>query len=538
MSIADLPTEEPALSDPNADPPPPPLGPGRVARLLITIASGWMRTVATLVIGFVSTPILFNLLGDERMGVIKISEQWFAYLEFLSMGLGGVVTVLLIKASTTGAETDVWGTIKLGMRLFARQLVWIFPLSVILVAVFPFAFKLLPELRAEFYWASPAILLAVLMAPVIVFRMDLDVRQRGYLINVAFVANTAIAAGLGIALALAGFGLTGLVYATTVGLLAFSLTVAGFCGAFHKSFWQVPVADPPTGEQVWRLRWPLLVVGVAYQISQVSDNILAGFIFGVGEVAAFAFTQRLLITANSFGGILGGAAAWAGLIELRARVGPEAFRVRLIEVSKLAVGVNLMILAPVLGYNGRFVSLWLRPDLYAGDLLTVTTFLQLAVFTFVYIYSSMIDGLGDTRKRVWVSVLGTLIKLALVAPFAWWFGVAGLPLATVVGCLATDAWFCPRIVCREYGVSARQLGAALIRATAVGGLWAAICYLIGTRSIGVWPGWIGLTVEMATLEMIGIGVIWFVLLSRADQDLWKRRFRGWFGINSEPAVVK
>jgi O-antigen/teichoic acid export membrane protein len=529
----DPPTQEPALNDVVSEAAP---RAGRVGRVLITIASGWLRTIATLVIGLVCTPILLRLLGRDRVGVMRIAEQWFAYLEFLNFGLAGAVSVLLIKASSTGGPSDVWATIRLGMRLFARQLIWIFPISVVLIAIFPFAFELAPELRAEFYWATPANLLIVLMTPMIVFRMNLDVRQRGYLINLAIVVNAAIVAGLGIVFAWSGFGLTGQICAACAGAVAVTLLYAWSCGAFRKQFWQAPLADAPTGAQIWRLRWPMLIAGVGYQISQLSDNIMAGIIFGVGEVAAFYLTQRLLLMANMFGGALGGASTWAGLIELRAKAGPEAFQTRLIEVTKLSVGVNLVVLAPVLGYNRHFVSLWVGPEFYAGDLLTLASFVQLAVFNFIYIYGSMLDGMGETRKRVWVNMAGTAIKVALIVPLTWEFGVAGLPLATVIGLLATDAWFSPWIFCRDHGSSGRRIGGALIRAVAVGAAWAVVCHLVGARSIFLWPGWMGLLVEVGALEIIGFAIIWSVLLSRSDQALWKQRFRGWFGIRAEPAV--
>ena len=82
----------------------------RSARLAATIASGWVRTAVTVLIGLVSTPVLLRLLGPERFGAVRTAEQWFAYLEFLSFGLAAVVAVLLIRAATSGTAADVSGT--------------------------------------------------------------------------------------------------------------------------------------------------------------------------------------------------------------------------------------------------------------------------------------------------------------------------------------------------------------------------------------------------------------------------------------------
>ena len=89
---------------------------------------------------------------------------------------------------------------------------------------------------------------------------------------------------------------------------------------------------------------------------------------------------------------------WTGLVDLRARVGPDAFGDRLVEVSKLNLGMNVSVLAPVVGYNRRFVGLWVGDSLYAGDLVSLATFGQLAVFNFLCLYArSSIP--SDRRER-------------------------------------------------------------------------------------------------------------------------------------------
>src|SRR5207248_2029711 len=103
------------------------------------------------------------------------------------------------------------------------------------------------------------------------------------------------------------------------------------------------------------------------------------------------------------------------------------------------------------------------------------------------------------------------------------------PLATVAGYLCTDAWFCPWVVCRDYGGGRRPIVAGLARAVAVGGGWAAVCYLVGTRASLVRPGWASLIAEVAALEACGAVLAWAVLLSQADRAAWRVRVRSWLG---------
>ena len=140
----------------------------RSARLAATIASGWARTAVTVLIGLVSTPVLLRLLGPERFGAVRMAEQWFAYLEFLGFGLAAVVGVLLIRAATSGTAADVSGTAQTGISAnpptvslgrCPRPSAW--------SLVFPIFFKLPANLRAEFYWGAPAILLWISLKPMI-----------------------------------------------------------------------------------------------------------------------------------------------------------------------------------------------------------------------------------------------------------------------------------------------------------------------------------------------------------------------------------
>jgi O-antigen/teichoic acid export membrane protein len=504
------------------------LAASRSAKAVLGVAAAWTRVGAAALIGLACTPLILRWLGQERYGAVKLAEQWFAYLELLTFGLGPAVSVLIIKAASTGTAADVAAYTRAGFRLLARQLRWVFPAAVVLAVAFPFVFDLSPAVRVEYLWALPAILAAVCLLPCGAFRYAVEAQQRGYIFQFGLTTQVVVGTGLAVAFAAAGFGLVGQMWAGLAGTAALYALLAYSTGALGRAFWAVPPALVAP-RAVWHLQWPLLLVGVGNQLNILSDNLLVGALFGVTEVAAFALTRALMQMLTTFAGSVSGIGSWAGLVDLRARVGPEAFAARVAEASKLNLGVVLLVLAPVVGYNARFVGLWVGDHNYAGDLVTAATYAQIAVFQFFCLFAALIDLLGATRKRVWVSTAGTALKLALVIPLTARFGLAGLPLATALAYLCTDAWFCPRVLCRDYGVSGRRIAAGLARAVAVGGGWAGVCYLAGTRPALVWPGWAGLVAEMAVLEIGGVVIGWALLLSPADRAAWRARVRGWLG---------
>jgi O-antigen/teichoic acid export membrane protein len=512
--------------DPDQEKVPAPVLKSRSARLVATIATGWIRTGVTLVIGLVATPLLIRLIGPDRFGVVRTAEQYFAYLDFLGFGLSAAFSVLLVRAAISGTETDVNQVAKTGMRLIARQFLWVIPAGLAMIVVFPFAFHLSGELRAEFYWGAPAIVAAILLRPAHVFRPMLEGRQRGYFLDMALLMQSVALTAIGLVFAAIGFRLPGQLWATTLGLVVFSWASASLAGATSRRFWSAPPAPVPRNE-IWSLQWPLLIAGIGTQVNALSDNLLAGAALGVGQVATLLLTQRLFQLCRVVAGSVSSQGTWTGLVDLRARVGASAFSDRLAEVSKLNLGANLLILAPVLACNRRFVAVWVGETLYAGDMVTIATYVQLSIFTYLCLFTSIIDCMGHTRKRVWVSTIGTALKIAFLIPLIRWLGLAGLPLASALASLSTDAWFGPAVLIWEYGVSARGIILGTMRALLIGGGWAVACYLVGLRTDFVPTGYIGIFVEASALETMGLLIGWFCLLSDTERAGWRERLGRW-----------
>ncbi len=526
----------------------------RSARATFTTLAGWARTIIATLVGFVVTPILLRSLGNERLGIVRMSDQWFAYLEFMTFGLGPALAVLLTRTASHGTEDDIRAATWAGLRLMARQVRWLLPSLIGLILLFPCFVEMTPELRREYYLASPAFALGAVMMPLAVFRSAISAQQRGYMLNVAMTAQVITSAVLAICFAKLGFGVAGQAWSNVLGNLTMHGVLVVALGLLPGRGGNLPQAVI-SQQELSRWKWPLLFAGVANQLSLLSDNLMAGLLLTVADVMPFVITQRLLQSMITFASAFSHAGSWAGLVDLRARVGQNAFAERVAELSKLNLGSILLVLAPVAGYNQRFVTLWVGAGLYArnGNLLTLATYLQLSTFGFLCLFSALIDTFGDTRKRVSISVVGTIIKLCLMAPLCWWLGPAGLPLATTVGYWSTDGWCCPWIVCREYQVSGRAILSGLWRSVLVAGPWLAVCYLLGTRTDYLYPEWLEaysqslawpklpkwftLLSELGLMEIGSIVIGWQFLLMPEDRDIWRRRVLSWVHAEAPPATA-
>lgn len=504
--------------------------PSRSARLAATIASGWLKTIATVSIGMIATPKLVHYLGAERFGIIRSAEQWFAYLEFFSFGLVPAVLVLLVRATTAGTQAVVAGTVWAGIRILVRQFRWTVPVGVAFFLSFPFLIEIPSNIETEYYWAAPAILLLILLGPFGVFRSVLEARQQGYLLNIGLILYALIVAVFGVLFAYFGLGLTGQYWALTLATGACMLVCFFLAGGMTRAFRTAAAVDLPIHE-VWHLQWPLMVTGISNQINSMSDNLLASIVIGVEEVAALSLTQRLAQVANLFGASVNGSGIWIGLVDLRAKVGQAAYADRVAEVAKITVGIMLLVLAPVVACNQRFVGLWVGEAMYAGQLVTILTSLQLTIFSFWLLFAGLIDCLGLARRRVWASLVGTVLKLALIVPCTTWLGLSGLPLATILAYLFVEAWFAPWVLAQETGVSLKAIFAGVVRAAAVGGMWMAACFFIGNRSRYLPVGWLSLMAEASVLELGSLALGWLLILTPPERTSWQNRITNWIRKN-------
>jgi O-antigen/teichoic acid export membrane protein len=502
------------------------LSTSRLGRAMLEDLTRYLKILVTMLVSFVLTPLIVFYLGDERYGLMLMMQQWFGYLEFLTFGMIPTISVLQMNAISTGGDADVRSVTRTGFARIARQLRMILPATLVFGLAFPWLFGVPDGLTREVYLTLPLTLIGSAMLPFMTFKTETDVRQRGYVVNLALMAQAVMLALVSLGLAYLGLGLPGQSAAMIVSMMTF-YAILVWAARSIQGWRSHPKADIPDRE-FQRLRWPLLIALFGNQINILSDNIFAGVIFDASAVTAFALSRRLPEAIGSFAGLLGGAGNWAALIELRSREGTAAFSKRLAEVSGLNLAMMLILMAPVAGLNERFMELWFRDSAkFAGLLYTVAVILQFVVFGFYCLYAAILDQTGHTKDRLALSTLGTLIKLAAMAPLCYAWGPAGLPIATVLSFLLTDAWNTPRLVCKILGAIPSEMIRSTIRAATIGGVWLSICALLSMTDRPTLPGWWGLGVEFMIFECLGFAIGWFCVLSVEDRKRWAERLSRW-----------
>ena len=214
--------------------------------------------------------------------------------------------------------------------------------------------------------------------------------------------------------------------------------------------------------------------------------------------------------------------SWPALLELHANGERDAFERRLSELTTILLTLGITLTGTVAAYNRHFMNLWVGAAYDGGKLLALFTALCSTTFGFVCLFAWVIDMKGDTRHRLRVSTIGSVLNLLFSVLAVRSLGVPGVALGTLAAYLCTDAWYCPTLVCRRYGVRPRAIILAITRAVAFGVPWVTGVWILA--SIHVPPfRWLGLLVEEAALAGAGLTYCWLLVFTLEDRRLWRAR---------------
>ncbi|MGH9415868.1 MAG: lipopolysaccharide biosynthesis protein [Terriglobales bacterium] len=499
----------------------------RTHRSLASWAAGVISALVVSGFGFIATPLLVRWLGDGAWGAWTVVVEWMGYLGLGSMALGpGAMTVFLLRAHTSGQPGALTAMARRGFRIYLWSAVALAPAAVALAWWAPAGLHASSALLQPLRWAvALAALGGVGLAPTVLFRGVLETVQRGYYARAALLAQSLLITALSLCWVWMGWGLVGMAAASVAGM-----AVGGGLWWWWARHW-VPGwrRTPPVAlraRELWRVNWPLMLAMAGNQINLFTDNTVVGLSLGAAAVTGFALTQALPLLAGNRLADIGGV-SWAALGELRAS-GGRAFGDRVVEITACLAGAAMVLMATAAVLTPAFVTLWVGASHFDGRLLAWATAAAMVVGALLSFFGWLLDTQGDTRRRLPVSLAGAALNLGLSL---WWvrvWGVAGVALATLVAYLATDAWFLPRLVVREYGVPGAALARALLGALLRGGIWVALA-VVAAWKLPAATTWTGLAAEAVAMGLASLAYCWVLVLRPPDRARWRGRLRALLG---------
>ena len=430
----------------------------RTKRFLGGFTVGYVHMALATAVGLWLTPFLLARLGATTYGLWLVGTQVIAYLLLMDLGIVALLpreTAYVTGRTGRSDAPELRNLVERTMTLAFAQVPIVLTAAVVALWWLPGSWQLL---RIPL---GAVLVVFVATFPLRTFQAALIGLQ-----DLAFVARAQLGAwasgtALTVGLVVAGFGLPAL----AAGWCVTQLFAVVSCGV--RLARRFPAAMPrrlsfggdSTKGYLTRSLW-VAVSQTAQVLLNGTDVLIIGALFGPAAVVPYACTGKLIaVLANQPQAILQSAAP--ALAELR----PLGDRARILQVTRAlaqaTLAVSGLVACLVLAANQAFVSWWVGPDQFAGTGLTVLMVAAMLVrhFNTTNVYALFCFG---HERRLALTTLGDgLVTIAAGIAFIKWFGIAGGPLAAIVGVLAVSVPLNLKGLSGETGVTGSSLMAAL-----------------------------------------------------------------------------
>ncbi len=498
----------------------------RTRRATANYSSFLLFAVVSLAFGFIATPLLLRWLGEERYGAFRVTSDWYGYLNFLELGLGGALLPLLAKALGSGEAGKVRDLLAAGMRAYARIMAAMLLAGLALTFFITWLVPVRPEYAHDLRIGCLIGLATLLWLPVSApLRAEADARQRSYVINLLLVVQSVLVTATALFLGWKRWGITGQFIAIACGgaFFNFMLVVRGWrrypgllSSALRGRY------DRAAASEIWRLNAPTYVLDICGRISLLTDNIVVAAILGPAMVVPLVLTQRLPVLLQGHLQGIGGA-SWAGLAELYARDDRPGFSRSLLELTQVVATLGVGVLVPTFVLNRYFVSLWVGSSHYGGDWMTFFAVANAFLLALISLWNWVFTGTGQVRRVLKALLIQTALNVVLSVLLTRPLGPVGALIGTFAGFIAVMAWFLPFQLHRTFGISVSGLLAAVLKPAVLGVPYSALLWFL----VHKWPpiSWFRLGLELPTFVLAYLAMAWFLLFTTGERHRWMSRVR-------------
>lgn len=500
----------------------------RTQRSFQNLSTRLIGTCLSLGLSLVATPLVLRWLGDQTFGSSRMLTDWFGYLSLLEMGLSGGMLPLFAQGISQGEgePNAIHRALQAAIRVYFGVAAAMLVCGLLITLGCAHLVPVPPGSRADLRVASLIFLLQYIAVPLTPLRTLVDASQRGHRINLLLFAQGAVSTGLSLLFARWGLGISGQSLALVIGYLCFSFTLSHaelrkFPGILRQSLFQK--ADPTVLRSLHRLNGEALLLDICGKVSYYADNIIVGLILGPLKVVPFVMTQRLAQVAQ--GQLLGvGNATWAALAELHFQQRRDIFRQRVIDLTGLVSGAGVALLVPICLVNRGFISLWVGPGRFGGNLITFLAASN-ALFTAVWsLWGWCFSGTGMNRRLLRISIAWGAVNVVSSVGATFLIGLPGPLIGTFVSFLLVPFWATPLVMRGTFGIPPLALIGALARPMAFG-----TAYFLLARAIAralplrLPAGWLGLVLEAAASGIAYLLLWWRIGMGIEERRAWTHR---------------
>jgi O-antigen/teichoic acid export membrane protein len=269
------------------------------------------------------------------------------------------------------------------------------------------------------------------------------------------------------------------------------------------------------------MNWKTFVFRAAAQISVLSDAIILGWVRGAVAVTALLITQRLAtVLRNQIQSLSN--SVWPGLLELHGQGKNEAFRARILELTRLTSSLSMICLGTVGAYNAAFISRWVGEQYYSGPAVNILTSVNFWLWSVFGLWHWPIAGTGNIGAWTPYAIVSTVLNLGLSVVCTYWLGASGPLLGTLASFLLIYSWALPKLLRELFQIDPKQLWINVLLPVRI---YAPFLCIVGLAAHAFRPGsYLSLLIHLSVATSAGLGLWWLFDLDSNSREQWKNRF--------------
>lgn len=426
-------------------------GSSRTRNYLLGLGSGYVFTIATVVVGLWLTPFTLRFLDREQFAIFTLAADVLMWLTLLDFGIS---SALRIQAAHLTGRPDPATLNRLASTAFFAELGVVLAVLAVgagLALLFPHFYPVRPDLQRD---ATLLILLLVVGTAMSLgtqtFSALLVAHQQVHVDNSINLLNLVTRTVLTVVLLKAGWGLyslglSNLAAKATTSLFAVFRTyrlLPGLHIRWRNVSWEVLKATGRIG--IW-----FTLGGLAGILIMSLDRLITGKLISVEMVATLSLTGRLCAlaatliepvtnTARPMFGQLFGQQKW--------KEAERAYQ----QVFTLSTSAAVVMAAAICSANAVFVQWWVGGQNYGGLLLDLALGLKLLANCWVLANRAVLSANLLVRPQVLCRLVEGAVSVCLSVILARSWGVVGIVFGTAIASFATSVWYLPLLTARLF----------------------------------------------------------------------------------------
>jgi len=396
--------------------------------------------------GIVTSLLLIRVatrnLDAQELGLWSFCFSSVGYFLLLDFGVSNSLGRLFADAISKGDQKETCGWLYLSAAVLSAQALVVVSLGLLLrdplIGWFGIPANLVSDARSLWTWL---IVLQALSMPGKALPGVICAQNRTYLVHIFNILSSWTNLGLFWFWILHGKGVMAYAYASVAAIavmqIGYFLIVFTGRDRLIIHFVRVPFEHL---RELFGYSSAIFVSGLATQAMAATQGMIVTKLLGLDALAVLNITSRLPLMASQLVQRPFSAACPRWVLQFCGNARKKFREEYEIVVRLTMLGLGAAVVGSIL-VNGAFVQWWTRPKYYGGDLLTIliaSTYIP-ATVNFLMSFSFH---LTKRMGAYTIAMLGsTAAELALSIALVKTFGLAGIPLATLVTALGFSIWF-------------------------------------------------------------------------------------------------